>query len=335
MAVHKTKGFVPVLAALVGNGLVTVIKVLVALTSGSSAMFSEAVHSIADTCNQALLLLGVTRSRMKPTREFGYGFGNERFFWALISACGIFFVGAGVTIYHGVQSIRFHDHIAIDSYTFIVLAIAFVVEALTLWIALRSLAQSYPKHTWVERFTLADPSTLAVCLEDGVAVIGVLVAAVSIYVSYVTGNPLWDGIGSLIIGVLLGLVAITLIAKNRSYLIGRSIADEDRKAILEMLGSEPAIERVIDFKSTILDIGIYRIKFDVEFNGAALMNEAYQQESLQSEYENIGNDYEEFKRFCVWFADRIPRMIGKKIDEIEAKIRDAFPEVRYIDIEIN
>lgn len=325
----------PVLAALIGNALVTVFKTIVALSSGSSSMFSEAIHSFADTANQALLLIGVTRSRRKPTTEFGYGFGNERFFWALISACGIFFVGAGVTMYHGIEAIRHPEPISIGVSTFAVLIAAFVIEALTLWVALRSLANHYPKKSWAQRIELADPSTLAVCLEDSVAVIGVVIAAISISVSYMTGNPVWDAIGSIIIATLLGLVAVTLIAKNRSYLIGRSIPDDDKEAIMDVLRAEPAIERVIDFKSTVLDIGVYRVKFEVEFNGAALMNEAYQQESLLSEFDNISNDYEAFKRFCVWYADRIPRMMGKKIDEIESRVRDACPEARYIDIEIN
>ena len=330
MAIAKTKGFLPVLAALVGNALVTIFKVIAATASGSSAMFSEAIHSFADTSNQALLLIGVTRSGKKPTSEFAYGFGNERFFWALISACGIFFVGAGVTMYHGIEALQHPKPIEISTLTFSVLGVAFVVEALTLWVALRSLARSFPKATWMERFELADPSTLAVCLEDGVAVFGVVVAAVSIVTSYVTGNPRWDAIGSIIIATLLGIVAVTLIAKNRSYLIGRAIPAEDKEAIMDVLSAEPAIERVIDFKSTVLDIGVYRVKFEVEFNGAALMNEAYQQESLLSEFDNINNDYESFKRFCVWYADRIPRMIGKKIDEIEGRVKDACPYVGYM-----
>src|SRR3989338_10661779 len=94
-------GLFPVVAALLGNTLVTVIKAAAAFVSGSSALFGEAVHSFADTLNQVLLLIGIVRSRKKPDRAFHYGYCSERFFWALISACGVFFIGAGVTIYHG------------------------------------------------------------------------------------------------------------------------------------------------------------------------------------------------------------------------------------------
>ncbi|MDB5237973.1 MAG: cation diffusion facilitator family transporter [Candidatus Kaiserbacteria bacterium] len=328
-------GFVPVLLALIGNILVTTIKTVVALSSGSSAMFSEAVHSVADTLNQLLLLVGVVRSRKKPSGEFVYGYGNERFFWALISACGIFFIGAGVTIYHGVTSLAEGTGAHITGGAFVVLGISFVIEFATFWVAARNLVRTHPDSTWLERYHEADPSTLAVCIEDGIAVLGVIVAAIAIALSYLTGNFVWDGIGSIVIGVMLAMAAIVLITKNRSYLIGRSIPLDERDEIIELLQADPAIERVIDFKSTILDIGVYRIKCEIEFNGPALMNDAYQQENLRDEYDNVKDDFEEFKKFCVDFSDRIPRMMGRRIDEIEARLKAHFPHVRYIDIEIN
>lgn len=328
-------GFVPVLLALIGNIVVTTIKAIVALSSGSSAMFSETVHSAADTLNQMLLLVGVMRSRKKPNREHGYGYGNERFFWALISACGIFFIGAGVTIYHGVTSIAEGTGAHITGATFIVLGISFVIELTTFWVAIRNLVRTHPDSTWLERFDEADPSTLAVCVEDGIAVVGVIVAALAIGLSYLTGNFIWDGVGSIVIGFILAMAAIVLITKNRSYLIGRSIPPDERDEIIEMLQADPAIERVIDFKSTVLDIGVYRIKCEIEFNGPALMNDAYQQENLRDEFEHVKDSFEDFKKFCVDFSDRIPRMMGRRIDEIEEALKAKFPHVRYIDIEIN
>lgn len=332
---RNAHGYIPVLAALIGNVVVTSIKTIVALSSGSSAMFSEAIHSFADTLNQLLLLIGIVRSRKKPNREFGYGYGNERFFWALISACGIFFIGAGITIYHGVTSIAEGTGAHISAVTFIVLAVSFVIEFATFWVAVRNLVRALPDYTWRERFDEADPSTLAVCIEDGVAVIGVVIATIAIGLSYLTGNFMWDGAGSIVIGIMLAMAAIVLITKNRSYLIGRSIPPDERDEIIEMLQADPAIERVIDFKSTVLDIGVYRIKCDIEFNGPALMNDAYQQENLRDEFEHVKDSFEDFKKFCIDFSDRIPRMMGRRIDEIEARLKARFPHVRYIDIEIN
>ncbi|MDO8522400.1 MAG: cation diffusion facilitator family transporter [bacterium] len=331
----RTVGLIPVVSAIVGNALVTFIKTGAALVSGSSVMFSEAIHSLADTLNQLFLLIGVKRSYKKSDDAFGYGYGQERFFWSLLSACGIFFVGAGVTLYSGIASLIHPEPIEIHPLVFFVLAASFVIESLTLWIAARGLKNSYPNAAWRERLVLADPSTLAVYLEDGVALLGVGVAALSIGASYYTGNVFWDGLGSILIGILLAATAVILIRKNRSYILGRSIPEEDREEIIAALVAEPSIERVLDFKSTVLGIGVYRIKCEVEFNGPALFKEAYQRKYLKEQYEEVKNDYEAFKRFCVDYADRIPRLMGKKIDEIEIMLKKRFPSVRHIDIEIN
>ncbi|MDO8481650.1 MAG: cation diffusion facilitator family transporter [bacterium] len=335
MAVRQTTGLIPVVAAVIGNTLVAVIKAGAAFISGSSVMFSEAIHSLADTLNQTFLLIGVKRSFKKPNVDFGYGYGNERFFWALISACGIFFVGAGITLYNGISSLIHPEPIEIHGLVFAVLAASFVIESFTFWIAAHGLRKAHPSSTWRERLMLADPSTLAVYLEDGVALAGIAVAAVSLGLSYYTGNVFWDGLGSVVIGILLGATAIILITKNHSYLIGRSIPEDESEEIIAALVSEPSIERVIDFKSTVLGIGVYRIKCEVEFNGPALFKEAYQRKYLKGKYEEVKNDYESFKRFCVDYADRIPRLMGKKIDEIEATLKKRFPAVQHIDIEIN
>lgn len=335
MAERRTAGLIPVAAAFVGNLLVTIIKAGAAAASGSSVMFSEAIHSLADTLNQLLLLIGVERSFKKADEDFHYGYGRERFFFAVLSACGIFFGGAGITLYKGVTSLLHPQPVEISALIFLVLGASFIIESLTFWIAARSLQRIYPDASWRERLELADPSTLAVYLEDGVALIGVGVAAVSIAAAYYTGDIFWDAAGSIVIGILLALVAIVLIVKNRSYLLGKAIPEEECGEIIAALVAEPAIERVIDFKSSVLGIGVYRIKCEVEFNGPALFKEAYERKYLKEHYEEVKNDYEAFKQFCVEYADRIPRLMGKKIDEIEAMLRKRFPAVHHIDIEIN
>lgn len=335
MALQQTNGFWPVVMALGGNLLVAIAKFAAALVSGSSVMFSEAVHSVADTLNQSLLLVGLTRSLKKADDSFEYGYGNERFFWALISACGIFFVGAGITAYRGVTAF-FHPHeIEFNLVVVPVLLFAFLVEFYTFYSAARELKKSFPNTALRERLSLADPMTLAVYLEDAVAVCGVLIAACSIGLSYYTGNGIWDALGSLIIAGLLGFVAIVLIVKNRSYLIGHSMPEELQEEVIALLEADPAIEKVIDFKSTIMGWGVYRIKCEVEFNGGALLRAASGRSSMQEQFEEIEDDVEEFKRFLADYADRIPRLMGKKIDEIEKRIREKHPSIRHIDIEVN
>jgi zinc transporter 9 len=180
-----------------------------------------------------------------------------------------------------------------------------------------------------------DPTTLAVLYEDGLAVLGVLVALSGIFLSYLTGNNIWDALSSIIIGLMLGVMAIFLIAKNRNYLLTKSIPDEIKERVIEILEMEPTIEKVLDFKSSVVDINKYLIKCDIEFNAAALMKYLDQHNFLDNEYEKVKDDYNEFMKFCVDFMDRVPRMVGKEIDKIEKKIKDEFPQIVFIDIEIN
>jgi zinc transporter 9 len=332
---NKTTGLIPVIAALAGNTTVTIIKFAAAIVSGSSALFSEAVHSFADTSNQVLVLIGLRRSKKIPDSEFAYGYGNERFFWALISACGIFFIGAGVTTYNGIASLLHPHEIVFHPMIAVVLAASFLIESYTFILADRELKHQYPKFGLYKRLKEGDPSTLAVYFEDGLAILGILIATLSLVLVKLTGNHVWDGLGSIFIGVSLGVVAIMLIVKNRDYLIGKKIPAEIEEAIVEELEADPAIEKVLDFKSEVLDIGVYRIQCDIEFNGNVLLREIYNKNSLKEQYDEVKDDYEEFKKFCAEYADRIPRLVGRKIDAIEKRMKAENPGVKYIDIEIN
>src|SRR3989344_4492784 len=226
MALQHTSGFWPVVAAIAGNAIVAISKLVAAFVSGSSSMFSEAVHSLADTLNQTLLLIGLRRSLKKADDAFEYGYGGERFFWALISACGVFFFGAGITAYHGITSLMHPEQVELSPFVFGVLLFALVVESYTFYIAARTLRRSFPKTPWLERLYSADPMTLAVYLEDAVAVAGVCIATLAISLSYYTGNPAWDAGGSIVISLFLAATAVVLIMKNRVYLLGRAIPEE-------------------------------------------------------------------------------------------------------------
>lgn len=332
---NAISGFIPVFLAFSGNAFITVMKFVGFFLSGSGALFSEAIHSLADTMNQGLLMIGLKLSTKKADKNFSYGYGQERFLWALISACGIFFLGAGVTIYHGINSLIRDESPLISPVIFGILILAFVVETITFVAAARELKTRNPDRPWKEMLSLGDPTTIAVLYEDGVAVLGVLVALASIFLTLVTGHPYWDAIGSIIIGILLAVVAVILIGKNRGYLIGKDISEEMRERVIEILEADPAIEKVLDFKSSILDINHYQIKCEVEFNGPALMKELSKNGFIREEYEAVRNDYQEFIRFLVDYADRVPRLMGNRIDEIEKRIQNEIPAIKHIDIEIN
>ncbi len=332
---NQASGFGAVLCALIGNSTITIFKFAGFLISGSSSLFSESMHSLADSLNQALLMVGIKKSTKQADEKYAYGYGQERFLWALISACGIFFIGAVVTIYHGVSSLLYEAKIELGPMIFLILAASFVIESLTLLKAARDLKIGNKGLTFKEALKEGDPTIVSVIYEDTIAVLGVIIALASIALSYFTKNYFWDAAGSILIGVMLGIVAVTLVNKNRKYLIKKSIPDECKEMIIEMLNAEPYIDKVLDFKSSVLDINKFRIKCEVEFNGAFLLSEIMEQDDLREEFENIKEDYEEYKKFLVYYADRITRLVGKKIDEAEKKIKIKFPNVIHIDIELN
>lgn len=324
-----------VMYALAGNAFITVLKFFGFIISGSGALLSEAIHSFADTANQSLLMVGIKRSTKKATKEFSYGYGKERFLWALISACGIFFVGAGATVYQGINGLIHPGHVEVNYVVFYILALSFIIESATFMVAYRELRKMSGKMKFKKALKQGDPATIAVLYEDGIAVLGVSVAFVSILLTKLTGAYYWDSIGSLAIGSMLAVMAIVLINKNRGLLLEKAIPEEIKDRIVEILEEDPAIEKVMDFRSAIMDVGKYRIKCDVEFNGNALAKEMFARGVLQEEFELVKDDYQEFIKFCVDYIDRVPRLVGSHIDKIEKRIQDEFPEVVHIDIELN
>ncbi len=335
---HKTDashGKFSVVIALLGNAFVTTLKVITATITGSTTMFAESVHSLADTLNQSLLLIGLNRSKKPADIHRGYGYGIERFFWSLISACGILFIGAGITLYHSIVSLIHTggSHETSSMLSIVVLLIALIVESITLYVAVKSI-QGKRRFSF-SHFKDADPITLAVVYEDGAAVLGVLIALLAQYISVLTGNHVYDAIGGILIGLILGTLAIVLIIKNYVYIIGKPLDKKVQKKVIQFLHEDACIEHVIDFKSVAVDIGKYRIYTTVEWNGTPLYEEIYDDGELKEEFEYIRDDFGEFTKLMFKTTDRIPRLIGKHIDTLEKQITEKFPEVAYLDIEIN
>lgn len=333
---RKVQGNKSVISALIGNALVTIMKTIIAITSLSASMFAESVHSFADTLNQSLLLVGLKRSKKLADNSRGYGYGIERFFWSLISACGILFIGAGVTIYHSVNSFIHPSDVQNFSYfTILVLCLAFIIEGTTLFIALQELKGQGREKFSMKIFTDADPVTLAVVYEDSAAILGVIVALVAQFLMYFTKNNVYDSIGGIIVGIILGVLAILLIVKNHHYIIGKSLDENVSGEIIELLLADPCIEHVSEFKSVAVDVNKYRIFATVEWNGSPLYEEIYETGDLKEEFDEIKNDFKKFTKLMFKTTDRIPRLVGKHIDKIEKKITDKFPQIVYVDIEIN
>jgi zinc transporter 9 len=320
-----------VVSAIFGNALVTVAKFAAFFVTGSGAMLSEGIHTSADLLNQILLLVGIRRSDRKPDREFNYGYGAERYVWALMSAVGIFFLGCGVTIYHGVDSLL-HPHELSDlKWAVGVLIVSFLIEFYVLLVAVRTVRKEagtrpffyYLRHE-------ADPSIAAVVLEDTAACLGVLIALGSITLQQRTGQLFWDGVGSLTIGILLGFVAVFLIVRNRSLLVGTAIPAADRDKIMTVLKDSPAIQRVSDLRTRVLDNETYRVRAEIEFNGRNIAHRLEPQ--LRDAYKRI-HDYDDFRQFAVDYADDVVEELGDVIDGLEAQIRREVPKARHLDLE--
>ncbi|MDB5190391.1 MAG: hypothetical protein JWN49_717 [Parcubacteria group bacterium] len=332
---NHVQGRSSVVSALVGNTFLAVIKTVIAVVTGSVSMFAESIHSIADTLNQSLLLIGIQRSKRPADAGHGYGYGIERFFWSLISACGVLFIGSGITIYHSIDSLL---HAGAEAHPFnmlsiIVLSIALVIEGITLWIALRELQGD--KKFSTDIFSDADPVLLAIIYEDSVAVCGVLFALVAQWLTYITGNILYDALGGIAVGIILGFLAILLIIKNHQYIIGKPLSERVIEDIVEALEKDSCVEHVTEFKSVAVDINKYRIFAAVEWNGTPLYEEIYDDGDLKEEFDNIKDSFPEFTKLMFKTTDRIPRLVGNRIKIIEKNITDEFPQIAYVDIEIN
>ena len=332
----SVQGKKSVVAALVGNIFLAVIKTALALVTGSVSMFAESVHSIADTLNQSLLLIGIHRSRKPADEVHGYGYGIERFFWSLISACGVLFIGSGITLFHSISSLI---HPESEAFTFSaisigVLLLALVIEGVTLLVALNEL-QGDRKFSLDIFSSGADPVLLAVIYEDGVAVCGVLFALIAQWLTFLTGNVVYDALGGMAVGLVMGVLAVVLIIKNHQYIIGKPLSEDVIQSIVEILEKDPCIEHVIEFKSVAVDINKYRIFAAVEWNGSPLYEDIYDDGDLKEEFDVVKEDFKEFTKLMFDTIDRIPRLVGSHINLIEKNITEAFPEILYVDIEIN
>ncbi len=210
-----------VYAALAGNILVAATKAAAAVFTGSSAMLSEAVHSFVDTGNEILLLYGQHRSRQKPDRNHPFGYGRELYFWSFIVALLIFAVGAGVSVFEGINHLRRPQPIEHPLVSYIVLGLSLVFEGGSWLIAVRSIHRTKGELTYWQAFRQSkDPPRFMVLLEDSAAIIGIAVALLGTFLAQTTGNPRFDGAASIVISVVLAAVAILLARESKDLLIG-------------------------------------------------------------------------------------------------------------------
>jgi zinc transporter 9 len=315
-----------VVVALLGNTFVAIIKLVAFAVSGSGAMLSEGIHSIADTGNQLLLFLGLKRGARAPDDDFHYGYGGERFVFGLLSAAGIFFLGCGVTIYHGIDSLVSPHMPDLTALTFVVLAVAFVVEGGVLLFAIRALHKARGSMTFFRYVReRADPAAVAILLEDGAAVLGLLLAAAGIIASSITGDPTFDAVASILVGVVLGAVAFYLVKENRELLLGVAVPEGVEDRFTAILRGRPSVRDVRDVRTKQLTPETYKFAAEIQFD------DQYLAKRLAAMVPGDGVPRDELLRAAGAAAVRV---ISEEIAEIERLVRVEIPQAAHIDIEL-
>ena len=242
-----------VLGALFANGLITVLKLVAALMTGSAGMMAEALHSAADTTNQVFLLLGLRFYKKPASEKHPFGRGKERFFWSFIAAIFIFGVGATYAIYEGIVKLN-HPHPPENlSWAYWVLAISFVLEAGSIGLAIYQEVNE-ARHEgltfWEYLRESKDPTAKTVLFEDSAALLGIVIAGAGIYLTEHHAGPgggaYWDGVASIVIGLVLSVVAFVLGRTSRGLLLGEACNPKSLQAIKQAIESHPNVEKVIE-----------------------------------------------------------------------------------------
>ena len=288
-----------IFAAIAGNLAIAATKFVAAAFTGSSAMLSEAIHSLVDTGNGALLLLGVRKSQKPPDATHPFGHGMELYFWSLIVAILIFALGGGMSVYEGVIHIAHPNHIGDPTWNYAVLGFAIVFESISFYFAIKAFRKEKgDQGVWQTVHTSKDPTTFTILFEDTAALLGLLVALVGIFLGHQLNNPYLDGVASITIGVILGVVAGFLAYESKGLLIGEGVSPQTLDSIRAIAGADPAVAELR--KALTMHFGPHDVLLTLDIR--------FQKDLTASE-------------------------IAAVIDELEKKIRDQHPEIKHIFIE--
>jgi cation diffusion facilitator family transporter len=238
-------------AALLANLLIAVTKFVAGGISHSAAMIAEGMHSVVDTINQLLLLLGINLSKKKPDRSHPLGYGKELYFWSFIVSILIFGLGGGLSVYQGIMHIINPVELGDPKWSYIVLGVSVIFEGTSLVIAAIEFNKlRYGQSWWDAIVNSKDPTTFLVLFEDSAAVAGLLIAALFLYLSHHLNKPYLDGVASLLIGVILIIVSLILARESRSLLMGEGIRADTRRRIRKVVESDKAVLSLMHLLST-------------------------------------------------------------------------------------
>ncbi len=286
-------------AALTGNLLIAISKFVGAAITGSSAMLSEGIHSVIDTGNQFLMLLGLKKSKRPADELHPFGHGKEVYFWSFIVAILIFAVGAGVSVYEGIHHLLNPTTIVNPLVNYIIIGLAIIFEGTSWTIALKSFTKEKGKHDYLEAVHRGkDPTNFVVLFEDSAALLGLLVAALGIFLSETLHTEMYDGIASIIIGIILGVTATWLAYETKGLLIGEAANSEVVNGIKKVMESFDEIQHVNEVLTMHMGPEFILLNLSVDFEDSVVA------------------------------AD-----IENTISEIDKKIKSEFPKIKRIFIE--
>ncbi len=305
MAAHASKRVI--YAALAGNSLIAVTKFAAAAITGSSAMLSEAIHSVVDTGNQGLLLFGMRQARRPADEMHPFGYGKELYFWTFVVAILIFALGAGISIYQGIDKVL-HPHALTHVYiNYVVLGLAIIFEAGAWWIAFKEFRRSAGRRGFVAAIRDSkDPTVFTVLFEDSAAMLSLIVAIIGIAASDLLGIPILDGVASIIIGLILGLTAVVLAYECKGLLIGEGASPAVIAGIRQIVIARPEINRINEILTMHMSPADILLNVSVDFHNKF---NAGQIETTVTELEDaIKRKFPEIKRIFIeiqsWRAHR-------------------------------
>jgi len=288
-----------IIAALIGNSLIAISKFIAASFTGSSAMFSEGVHSVVDSGNQLLLLHGVKRSKKPADSNHPFGYGKELYFWSFVVAILIFGLGAGICFYEGIHKISSPQPVTNPIINYTVLGLAILIEGWTCWVAATEFKKSKGDLGWVKAIRRSkDPALFTVLFEDTAALLGLLVALIALVLSEYLNLPILDAVASLIISFILAVTAGLLAFECKGLLTGEGAGEEVVKGINQIIDESQGIKHVNEVLT--LHLGPEDILL------------------------NVSLDFED---------DLSSGEVEEAISDLESRIKQMFPEIRRIFIE--
>ncbi|MEH1910511.1 MAG: cation diffusion facilitator family transporter [Nostoc sp.] len=235
-----------IFAAMGANLVIAITKFIAASITGSSAMISEGIHSVVDTGDQLVLLLGIRRSQKPADDSHPFGYGQELYFWTFIVAILIFAIGGGMSIYEGITHLINPSPLEDPTWNYIVLGMAILLEGFSWTVALKEFLPTKGKQNfWQAIKNSKDPTVLTILLEDSAAILGLLVALIGIFLGHLFNNVYFDGIASIIIGIILAIVAVVLATESKGLLLGESADPQTIANIRSLSKTEPGVKEVI------------------------------------------------------------------------------------------